>query len=147
MAVKTYKPVTPSRRNMTSTDFSVLTKVAPYKALLKPSKKHAGRNSYGRITVRHRGGGNKVRYRCIDFKRDQLGNARVLTVEYDPNRSAFISLVEHEDKKKKYILSPHGISAGATISAGPSSDIKPGNSLQLKNIPVGTFIHNIELHP
>ena len=147
MAIKTYKPVTPSRRNMTSADFSCLSKVAPYKALLKSVKKHSGRNSYGRITVRHRGGGNKKRYRCIDFKRNQIGTAKVLTVEYDPNRSAFISLVEYGDKKKKYILAPQGISEGQIISTGPSSDIKNGNSLPLVNIPVGTFIHNIELHP
>ena len=147
MAVKTYKPVTPSRRNMTSADFSVLSKVAPCKALLKSKKKHSGRNSYGRITVRHRGGGNKTRYRCIDFKRNQVGNAKVLTVEYDPNRTSFISLVEYEDNKKKYILTPHGMNVGQIISSGPESDIKFGNSLPLKNIPVGTFVHNIELHP
>ena len=133
---------------MTVTDYSGLSKVAPEKSLLAPIKKNAGRNSYGRITVRHRGGGNRRKYRIIDFKRDKQGmNATVLTLEYDPNRSAFIALVQYEDGEKRYIIAPNGLAVGDVIRAGADSDIKPGNALALANIPVGTFIHNIELYP
>ncbi len=148
MAIKVYKPTTASRRQMTVTDYSGLSKVAPEKSLLAPIKKNAGRNSYGRITVRHRGGGNRRKYRIIDFKRDKQGmNATVLTLEYDPNRSAFIALVQYEDGEKRYIIAPNGLAVGDVIRAGADSDIKPGNALALANIPVGTFIHNIELYP
>ncbi|MBQ2823789.1 MAG: 50S ribosomal protein L2 [Oscillospiraceae bacterium] len=148
MAIKSYKPTTPSRRQMTVTDYSGLSKVAPEKSLLAPLKKNSGRNSYGRITVRHRGGGNRRKYRIIDFKRDKQGmNATVLTLEYDPNRSAFIALVQYEDGEKRYIIAPNGLKVGDVIRAGADSDIKPGNALALANIPVGTFIHNIELYP
>ena len=148
MAIKSYKPTTPSRRQMTVTDYSCLSKVEPEKSLLAPLKKTAGRNSYGRITVRHRGGGNRRKYRIIDFKRDKMNmNATVLTLEYDPNRSAFIALVQYEDGEKRYIIAPNGLSVGDVISSGANSDIKPGNALALCDIPVGTFIHNIELYP
>ncbi|MGN1105331.1 MAG: 50S ribosomal protein L2 [Huintestinicola sp.] len=148
MAIKSYKPTSPSRRQMTVTDYSELSKVAPEKSLLAPLDKKAGRNSYGRITVRHRGGGNRRKYRIIDFKRDKQGmNATVMTLEYDPNRSAFIALVQYEDGEKRYIIAPNGLSVGDVIRAGADSDIKPGNALALANIPVGTFIHNIELYP
>ncbi len=148
MAIKTYKPTTPSRRQMTVTDYSGLSKVAPEKSLLTVVKKNAGRNSYGRITVRHKGGGNRRKYRIIDFKRNKLGmNATVLTLEYDPNRSAFIALVQYEDGEKKYIIAPNGLKVGDVVRNGEDADIKPGNALALKNIPVGTFIHNVELYP
>ena len=148
MAIKTYRPVTPSRRNMTSADFSGLSKVLPYKALLKPLKKHAGRNSYGRITVRHRGGGNRNKYRIIDFKRNKFdSNAKVLSLEYDPNRSAYIALVEYSDKTKKYILAPLGLEVGQDVISGENADIKIGNALKLKDIHVGTFVHNVEMYP
>ena len=148
MAIKSYKPTTPSRRQMTVTDYSVLSKVAPEKSLLAPLKKTAGRNSYGRITVRHRGGGNRRKYRVIDFKRDKQGmNATVLTIEYDPNRSAFIALVQYEDGEKRYIIAPNGLAVGDVVTSGSHADIKPGNALALTDIPVGTFIHNIELYP
>lgn len=148
MAIKSYKPTTPSRRQMTVTDYSCLSKVDPEKSLLAPLKKTAGRNSYGRITVRHRGGGNRRKYRIIDFKRDKQGmNATVLTLEYDPNRSAFIALVQYEDGEKRYIIAPNGLAVGDTVTSGSHADIKPGNALALSDIPVGTFIHNIELYP
>lgn len=148
MAIKAYKPVNNSRRGMTVTDYSVLSKVAPEKSLLQPVKKTAGRNSYGRITVRHIGGGNRRKYRVIDFKRQKLGmNAEVKTLEYDPNRSAFIALVQYEDGEKRYIIAPDGLKVGDTIRAGSDADIKPGNALALSDIPVGTIIYNIELHP
>ena len=148
MAIKTYKPVNNSRRGMTVTDYSGLSKVAPEKSLLEPVKKTAGRNSYGRITVRHHGGGNRRKYRVIDFKRNKLGmNAEVMTLEYDPNRSAFIALVKYEDGEKRYIIAPDGLKVGDTVRAGSDADIKPGNALALSDIPVGTVIHNIELHP
>ena len=148
MAIKTYKPVNNSRRGMTVTDYSGLSKVAPEKSLLEPVKKTAGRNSYGRITVRHIGGGNRRKYRIIDFKRNKLGmNAEVMTLEYDPNRSAFIALVKYEDGEKRYIIAPDGLKVGDTVRAGKDADIKPGNALALEDIPVGTVIHNIELHP
>ncbi len=148
MAIKAYKPVNNSRRGMTVTDYSGLSKVAPEKSLLEPVKKTAGRNSYGRITVRHIGGGNRKKYRVIDFKRDKRGmDATVMTLEYDPNRSAFISLVKYEDGEKRYIIAPDGLKVGDKVRAGADSDIKPGNALPLENIPVGTVVHNVELHP
>ena len=148
MAIKSYKPTSPSRRQMTVTDFSVLSKDGPEKSLLEPLKKKSGRNSYGRITVRHRGGGNRRKYRVIDFKRNKEGmNATVLTLEYDPNRSAFIALVQYEDGEKRYIIAPNGLKPGDTIRAGADAVIKPGNALKLQDIPVGTFIHAIELYP
>ena len=148
MAIRAYKPVNNSRRGMTVTDYSGLSKVAPEKSLLEPIKKTAGRNSYGRITVRHIGGGNRKKYRVIDFKRNKQGmNATVLTLEYDPNRSAFIALVQYEDGEKRYIIAPDGLKVGDTVRAGSDADIKPGNALALADIPVGTVIHNIELYP
>ena len=148
MAIKSYKPTSPSRRQMTVTDYSELSKVAPEKSLLAPLDKKAGRNSYGRITVRHRGGGNRKKYRIIDFKRDKQGmNATVMTLEYDPNRSAFIALVQYEDGEKRYIIAPYGLKVGDVVRAGADADIKPGNALRLGDIPVGTFIHNLELYP
>ena len=148
MAIKVYKPTINSMRNKSVTDYSGLSKVAPEKSLLAPLKKHSGRNSYGRITVRHRGGGNRRKYRIIDFKRQKFDvEGKVLTLEYDPNRSAFIALIEYTDGEKAYIIAPEGLKVGDTVVAGPSADIKPGNALPLKSIPVGTFIHNIELYP
>ena len=148
MAIKSYKPTTPSRRQMTVTDYSQLSKVAPEKSLLEPMKKKSGRNSYGRITVRHRGGGNRRKYRIIDFKRDKDNmTATVMTLEYDPNRSAFIALVQYEDGEKRYILAPNGLKVGDKVQSGSEADIKPGNALKLSDIPVGTFIHAIELYP
>ncbi len=148
MAIKSYKPTTNGRRGMTVTDYSVLSKVAPEKSLLEPLKKTSGRNSYGRITVRHHGGGERRKYRVIDFKRNKLDmNAEVMTLEYDPNRSAHIALLKYEDGEKRYIIAPNGLKVGDTVCAGASADIKPGNALPLINIPVGTFIHNIELYP
>ena len=148
MAIKVYKPTTPSRRGMTTTDYSGLSKVAPEKSLLEPIKKHSGRNNTGRITVRHHGGGNRQKYRVIDFKRDKFGvPATVLTLEYDPNRTAFIALVQYEDGEKRYIIAPHNLKVGDVVVSGPDADIKPGNALPLTNIPVGTYIHNIELYP
>ncbi len=148
MAIKNYKPTTPSRRNMSVIDYTNLSKCNPEKSLLKPLKKKSGRNSYGRITVRHRGGGNRRKYRIIDFKRqkfDVLGE--VVSLEYDPNRSAHIALVNYNDGDKRYIIAPEGLKIGQNITSGPDADIRPGNALPLSNIPVGTFIHNIELHP
>ena len=148
MAIKSFKPTTPSRRNMTVVDYRGLSKVKPEKSLLESLKKTAGRNSYGRITVRHHGGGNKIKYRIIDFKRDKVGMpAEVKTIEYDPNRTAFIALVQYEDGEKRYILAPHGLKVGDYVESGEGADIKPGNSLPLANIPLGTMIHNIELIP
>ena len=148
MAIKKYKPTTPGRRGMTVTDYSVLSKVAPERSLLEPNKKHAGRNNTGKITVRHHGGGNRTKYRVIDFKRNKFGvPATVKTLEYDPNRSAFIALVEYEDGAKSYILAPDGLKVGDKVMAGPTADIKPGNNLPLKNIPTGTVVHAIELRP
>ena len=148
MAIKVYKPTTNARRNMSVTDYSVLSKVAPEKSLLEPLKKHSGRNSYGRITVRHKGGGNRRKYRVIDFKRQKFDvEATVKTLEYDPNRSAFIALVEYTDGEKAYIIAPQGLKVGDKIVSGPEADIKVGNALPLANIPTGTFIHNVELYP
>ena len=148
MAIKKFKPTTPSRRQMTTTDYSGLSKVAPERSLLAPLKNNSGRNNTGRITVRHRGGANRRKYRIIDFKRDKAGiPATVLTLEYDPNRSAHIALIQHEDGEKRYIIAPNGLSVGDTVVSGAGADIKPGNALPMLNIPVGTFIHNIEMHP
>jgi large subunit ribosomal protein L2 len=148
MAIKSYKPTTPARRQMTVTDYSNLSKVAPERSLLEPMKNKSGRNSYGRITVRHRGGANRKKYRVIDFKRDKVGmNATVMTLEYDPNRSAHIALVQYEDGEKRYIIAPNGLKVGDVVRSGADADIKPGNALPMANIPVGTFIHNIELYP
>ena len=148
MAIKFYNPTTPGRRDMSTIDYSGLSKVAPERSLLEPMKKHSGRNSYGRITVRHRGGGNRTKYRVIDFKRSKVGvSAEVLTIEYDPNRSAHIALVQYEDGEKRYIVSPYGLKVGDKVVSGPEADIIAGNALPLANIPVGTFIHNIELYP
>ena len=148
MAIKSFKPTTPSRRQMTVVDYRGLSKVKPEKSLLESLKKTAGRNSYGRITVRHHGGGNKIKYRIIDFKRDKVGMpAEVKTIEYDPNRTAFIALVQYEDGEKRYILAPHGLKVGDHVESGEGADIKPGNCLPIANIPLGTMIHNIELYP
>ena len=148
MAIKFYNPTTPGRRDMSTIDYSGLSKVAPERSLLEPMKKHSGRNSYGRITVRHRGGGNRPKYRVIDFKRGKVGvSAEVKSIEYDPNRSAHIALVQYEDGEKRYIVAPHGLKVGDKVVSGPEADIIAGNALPLANIPVGTFIHNIELYP
>ncbi len=148
MAIKVYKPTTNGRRNMSTTDYSKLSKVAPERSLLEPLRKTSGRNSYGRITVRHHGGGNRRKYRVIDFKRQKLNiAAEIKTLEYDPNRSAFIALVEYEDGVKNYILAPAGLQVGDKIIAGADVDIKVGNALPLQSIPTGTFVHNVELYP
>jgi large subunit ribosomal protein L2 len=148
MPIINFKPTTASRRNMSVTDYSGLSKVAPEKSLLAPTKNRSGRNSYGRITVRHRGGANRKKYRIIDFKRQKFdAPGTVLTIEYDPNRSAFIALLQYEDGEKKYIIAPNGLKVGDVVVSGASADIKPGNALPLENIPTGTFIHNIELYP
>ena len=147
MSIKVYKPTINSRRNMSVTDYSELSKVAPERSLLAPLKKNAGRNSYGRITVRHKGGGNRRKYRIIDFKRDKESVATVLTIEYDPNRSSHIALVEYEDGEKRYILAPVGLKVGDKVEEGASADIKVGNALKLKDIPTGTVVHNVELYP
>ena len=148
MSIKVYKSTTNARRNMSTTDYSELSKVAPERSLLVSLKKNSGRNSYGRITVRHRGGGQRRKYRIIDFKRDKFDiPATVVSVEYDPNRSAFIALLQYEDGEKRYILQPAGLKVGDTVVAGTSADIKAGNALPLTNIPVGTVIHNVELYP
>ena len=149
MAIKSYKPTTPARRNMTVSAFEGIDKKAkPERSLTETLKKNAGRNSYGRITVRHRGGGNKRKYRIIDFKRDKMDMpATVLRLEYDPNRSANIALVQYEDGEKRYILAPVGLQAGDQVLSSAQADIKPGNCLPLANIPTGTILHNIELYP
>ena len=147
MSIKVYKPTINSRRNMSVTDYSELSKVAPERSLLAPLKKNAGRNSYGRITVRHKGGGNRRKYRIIDFKRDKESVATVLTIEYDPNRSSHIALVEYEDGEKRYILAPVGLKVGDKVEEGAQADIKVGNALKLKDIPTGTVVHNVELYP
>lgn len=148
MAIKTFNPTTPSRRNMSVLSYKGLSKVKPEKSLLQKLKKTAGRNSYGRITVRHHGGGNKQKYRIIDFKRQKTDAfATVLTLEYDPNRSANIALIQYEDGVKAYILAPEGLKIGDKVISSATADIKPGNCLPIANIPVGTVIHNIELYP
>lgn len=148
MAIKFYKPTTPGRRGMSVSAFDELTTNKPEKSLLAPLKKHSGRNSYGRITVRHHGGGNRRKYRIIDFKRNRLDDvATVLTIEYDPNRSANIALIQYEDGQKSYILAPQKLKVGDKVQSGTKADIKPGNCLLIENIPVGTIIHNIEMYP
>ena len=149
MSIKTYRPTTPARRGMTVSGFDGVDKHArPEKSLTEVLKKNAGRNSYGHITVRHQGGGNRQKYRVIDFKRDKRDvEAKVLRLEYDPNRSAFIALCEYADGERRYILAPVGLNVGDSVVASPAADIKPGNALPMANIPVGTFIHNIELYP
>ena len=142
-----YKPTTPARRNMTVPSFDEITKFSPEKSLIVTKKKHAGRNNLGRITVRHHGGGNKVKYRIIDFKRTDATANTVIGVEYDPNRSAYIALLQNEQGDKSYIIAPVGLTNGDVVYSGAEADIKPGNTLPLANIPVGTFIHNIELYP
>ena len=149
MSIKTYRPTSPARRAMTVSGFDGVDKHAkPERSLIEVRKKNSGRNSYGRITVRHKGGGNRRKYRVIDFKRDKVDMpATVLRLEYDPNRTAFIALVQYEDGEKRYILAPVGVAAGDVVVSGTAADIKPGNCLPLENIPVGTVIHNIELYP
>ena len=147
MATMKYKPTTPSRRNMVSPSFDEVTKFTPEKSLIVKKKKNAGRNSYGKITVRHHGGGNKQKYRLIDFKRNDEGTAKVIGVEYDPNRTAYIALLENEAGKKSYIVAPVGLTDGDVVATGSNVDIKPGNVLPISQIPVGTIIHNIELYP
>ena len=148
MGMKHFKAYTPSRRNMTVSDFEEITKNTPEKSLLAKKKKHAGRNSYGRITVRHQGGGNRQKYRIIDFKRNKDDMvATVIGIEYDPNRSANIALIEYEDGERAYILAPQGLTDGDKVVSGQNKDIKVGNCMPIENIPVGTLIHNIELNP
>ena len=148
MAVKTYKPTTPSRRNMTTPSFAEITKKSPEKSLVTVLKKHSGRNNTGRITVRHHGGGNKKKYRIIDFKRAYSEGAnKVIGIEYDPNRTAYIMLLEDENGKKSYAIAPDGVTVGTLLYSGEQADIKPGNVLPISAIPVGTVIHSIELYP
>ena len=148
MAIKKFNPTSPARRFMTVSTFEELSKVAPEKSLLEPKKSNAGRNSYGRITVRHRGGGNRQKYRIIDFKRNKDGmNATVMSIEYDPNRTANIALIQYEDGVKSYIIAPVDLKVGDVIRSGADADIKAGNALEIKDIPVGTLIHNVELFP
>ena len=147
MATMKYKPTTPSRRNMVSPSFDEITKFSPEKSLITTKKKHAGRNSYGKITVRHHGGGNKQKYRIIDFKRNVDETAKVIGIEYDPNRTSYIALLENEAGKKSYIIAPVGLTDGDVVASGANADIKPGNVLPISAIPVGTIIHNIELYP
>jgi large subunit ribosomal protein L2 len=146
MAVKTYKPVTPSLRAMTGYTFEEVTKKAPERSLIRSRNKHGGRNSYGRITVRHRGGGNRNNIRIVDYKREKRGiPARVAAIEYDPNRTARLALLFYVDGEKRYIIAPLDIKVGDTVMSGPTAEVRPGNSLPISNIPVGTLVHNIEL--
>ena len=149
MGIKTYNPYTPSRRNMTGSDFSEITKKTPEKSLLDSKKKNAGRNNQGKITVRHQGGGNRQKYRLIDFKRNNKDGipATVIGIEYDPNRTANIALICYADGQKAYIIAPNGLQVGAVLMNGPEAEIKLGNCLPLAQIPVGTMVHNVELHP
>lgn len=148
MPIKSYKPTSPGRRGMTVSDFEEITRTAPEKSLLRPLKSNAGRNTQGKITVRHRGGGQKRRYRVIDFKRDKPGvPARVDSIEYDPNRSARIALLIYGDGEKRYIIAPMGLMVGDTVSSGPEAEIRVGNAVPIYRIPLGTLIHNVELHP
>ncbi len=148
MGMKHFKPYTPSRRNMTVSDFAEITKKTPEKSLLAKKKENAGRNSYGRITVRHQGGGNRQKYRIVDFKRkNDNKEATVIGIEYDPNRSSNIALIQYEDGEKAYILAPQGLTDGDKVISGEAVDIKPGNCMPISSIPVGTLIHNIELNP
>ncbi len=147
MGIKTYRPYTPSRRNMTGSDFAEITKKTPEKSLLVTLKKHSGRNNQGKITVRHRGGGYRRRYRLIDFKRNFDGvSAVVVGIEYDPNRSANVALIQYEDGKKAYILAPDGLTDGMKVMSGENAEVRVGNCLPLNNIPVGTMVHNVELY-
>ena len=146
MATMKYKPTTPSRRHMSVASFDEVTKFTPEKSLIETKKKHSGRNSYGKITVRHHGGGNKQKYRIIDFKREE-GKNTVIGVEYDPNRTSYIALLKNEEGKKSYVIAPLGVTDGDVLYSGADADIKPGNTLPIENIPVGTIIHNIELYP
>ena len=148
MAVRGFKPTSPARRHMTVSTFEEITTSKPEKSLVVSLKKHSGRNNQGKITIRHRGGGNKIKYRIIDFKRSKDGvPAKISTIEYDPNRSANIALVVYADGEKRYILAPEGVSVGTEILSGPEADIKPGNAMMLKDMPTGTVVHNIELKP
>ncbi len=148
MPTKKYNPTSPARRFMTVSTFEEITKSEPERSLLESLNKAGGRNNYGRITVRHRGGGNRRKYRIIDFKRNKVGTAKVIGIEYDPNRSANIALVQYEDGEKRYFLAPLGVTDGMELVTNPAgADIKPGNAMQIANIPVGTLIHNIELQP
>jgi large subunit ribosomal protein L2 len=148
MAIKVYKPTSPGRRGMTGVTFEEITSTEPERSLLRPLRKQSGRNAYGRITVRHRGGGHKRQYRLIDFKRDKVDiPARVRSIEYDPNRSARIALLVYADGEKRYIVAPLGLQVGDAVMSGDSAEIRVGNSLPLTNIPLGTLVHNIELHP
>ena len=147
MPTMKYKPTTPSRRHMSAPSFDEVTKFTPEKSLTVIKKKNAGRNSYGKITVRHQGGGNKQKYRIIDFKRQTEGPATVIGIEYDPNRTAYIALVQYENGKKAYVIAPAGLKDGDVIYSGADADIKAGNTLPISSIPVGTFIYNIELYP
>ena len=146
MATMKYKPTTPSRRHMSVASFEEVTKFSPEKSLIEVKKKHSGRNSYGKITVRHQGGGNKQKYRVIDFKRED-SKATVIGVEYDPNRTSYIALLQNDEGKKSYVIAPYGVTDGDVLYSGADADIKPGNTLPIENIPVGTIIHNIELYP
>ena len=148
MGIKTYKPYTPSRRHMTGSDFSEITKTTPEKSLTVSLKKNAGRNNQGKITVRHRGGGSRRKYRIIDFKRNKDGvPATVASIEYDPNRTANIALISYADGAKAYIIAPEGLKVGQKVMNGPEAEIRVGNCLPLEKIPVGTVVHNIEMHP
>ena len=148
MGIKTYNPYTPSRRNMTGSDFSEITKKTPEKSLCVSKKKNSGRNNQGKITVRHRGGGNRQKYRLVDFRRNKEGiPAKVIGIEYDPNRSANIALICYADGEKSYILAPEGLTDGMTVMNGPEAEVRVGNCLPLSEIPVGTLVHNIELYP
>lgn len=149
MGIKTYKPYTPSRRNMTGSDFSEITKKKPERSLTESLKKNAGRNNQGKITSRHRGGGNRRKYRIIDFKRNAKDgmDARVIAIEYDPNRTANIALICYEDGVKSYILAPQGLAVGQKVSSGPDAEVRVGNCLPLSAVPVGTVVHNVELTP
>ena len=146
MATMKYKPTTPSRRHMSVASFDEVTKFSPEKSLVTTKKKHSGRNSYGKITVRHQGGGNKQKYRLIDFKRTEE-KATVIGIEYDPNRTSYIALLQNDEGKKSYVIAPAGVTDGDVLYSGADADIKPGNTLPIENIPVGTIIHNIELYP
>ncbi|MBR2444501.1 MAG: 50S ribosomal protein L2 [Clostridia bacterium] len=146
MATMKYKPTTPSRRHMSVASFDEVTKFTPEKSLIEVKKKHSGRNNYGKITVRHQGGGNKQKYRVIDFKR-QEGTATVVGIEYDPNRTSYIALLQNEEGKKSYVIAPYGVTDGDVLHSGADADIKPGNTLPIEKIPVGTIIHNIEIYP
>ena len=148
MAIRNYKPTSPGRRNMSVSSFDDLTKGKPERSLIQPLKRKGGRNNKGRLTVRHRGGGHKRRYRVIDFRRDKFGvSGRIETLEYDPNRSARIALVVYEDGERRYILAPAGLKPGDTVMSGPSAEVSIGNAMAIRSIPLGTTIHNIELYP